>query len=334
MGNVTYKDGTHNTGVTVIKPTQDNIFREKIPAAAHVINGFGKSTGLVQIKELGTLETPIVLTNTFAVGTAETALVKAMMAQNPEIGVTTGTVNPVIMECNDGDINAIRDIFITENDINQALQATGSTFEEGTVGAGVGMSCYDLKGGIGSASRTIDIDRKTFTMGAWCFQITVSYGTSTYTTNPLGQNLPRSKRLKKDKENGSIITILATDIPFNSRQLTRISKRASVGITRTGAFIGNGSGEIVLAFSTANRISHGPQTELTTQAAISDDKIDRYFRMTVSVVEEAVLSVLTHATTITDRKGQPRQSLRDAINAYLDEQPDADLERLKTQLGI
>lgn len=334
VGNVTYKDGTHNTGVTVIKPTQDNIFREKIPAAAHVINGFGKSTGLVQIKELGTLETPIVLTNTFAVGTAETTLVKAMMAQNPEIGVTTGTVNPVIMECNDGDINAIRDIFITENDINQALQATGSTFEEGTVGAGVGMSCYDLKGGIGSASRTIDIDGKTFTMGALVLS---NYGflrdLNIY-NEPVGTKLAAFKEAKKDKENGSIITILATDIPFNSRQLTRISKRASVGITRTGAFIGNGSGEIVLAFSTANRISHGPQTELTTQAAISDDKIDRYFRMTVSVVEEAVLSVLTHATTITDRKGQPRQSLRDAINAYLDEQPDADLERLKTQLGI
>ncbi|ANZ61066.1 DmpA family aminopeptidase [Secundilactobacillus paracollinoides] len=334
VGQVTYQDGTHNTGVTVIKPTPDNVFQNKVPAAAHVINGFGKSTGLVQVQELGTLETPIVLTNTFAVGTAETALVKALMADNPDIGVTTGTVNPVIMECNDGDINAIRDIFVTEADVTQALATTSTSFEEGTVGAGVGMSCYDLKGGIGSASRVINIDGKPFTMGALVLS---NYGflrdLNIY-NEPVGAKLAALQDAEKAKENGSIITIIATDIPFNSRQLTRISKRASVGITRTGAFIGNGSGEIVLAFSTANRISHYPKTELTTQAAISDDKFDRYFRMTVSVVEEAILSVLTHATTVTDRKGQPRQSLRDAIDHYLTVTPDAALERLKQQLGI
>nr|WP_252904692.1 P1 family peptidase [Secundilactobacillus silagei] len=130
------------------------------------------------------------------------------------------------------------------------------------------------------------------------------------------------------------MTVLATDIPFNSRQLTRIAKRASVGITRTGAFIGNGSGEIVLAFSTANRVAHYPKTELTAQTAITDDKIDRYFRMTVSVVEEAILSVLTHATTVTDRKGNPRLSLHDALQAYQAEHADPEVARLQAQLGI
>ncbi|MTV81696.1 P1 family peptidase [Secundilactobacillus folii] len=334
VGQKTVNSGSHHTGITVIQPTQDNLFRSKLPAAAHVINGFGKSTGLVQINELGTLETPVVLTNTFAVGIAETALVKEMMAQNSDIGDTTGTVNPVVMECNDGDINDIRDVFLTENDFRQTLNDTHTDFQEGTVGAGVGMSCYDLKGGIGSASRVITIDGKPFTMGALVLS---NYGfmrdLNIYNI-PVGKKLAAFNAEKKDQEHGSIITILATDIPFNSRQLTRIAKRASVGITRTGAFIGNGSGEIVLAFSTGNRISHYPKSELTMQAAISDDQIDRYFRMTVAVVEEAVLSVLTHATTVTDRKGKPRQSLADALTAYLAVHDDSDLKKLKAQLGL
>lgn len=334
VGQTTFNSGTHHTGVTVVKPTSDNVFLNKLPAAAHVINGFGKSTGLVQINELGTLETPIVLTNTFAVGNAETALVKEMMSENAAIGDTTGTVNPVILECNDGDINDIRDIFITKKDVSNTLHHTGKSFDEGTVGAGVGMSCYDLKGGIGSASRVIKIDGKPFTMGALVLS---NYGflrdLNIYNV-PVGEKLDAFNAEKKQKEKGSIVTVLATDIPFNSRQLTRIAKRASVGITRTGAFIGNGSGEIVLAFSTANRVAHYPKTELTSQTAISDDKIDRYFRMTVSVVEEAVLSVLTHATTVTDRKGNPRLSLHDALQAYQEDHHDPDISRLQSQLDL
>lgn len=334
VGQTTIQDGVHNTGVTVIKPAPDNVFLNKLPAATHVINGFGKSTGLVQINELGSLETPIVLTNTFAVGTAQNALVKTMLADNPDIGNTTSTVNPVVMECNDGDINAIRDVHVTEADVLSALDQTAETFEEGTVGAGVGMSCYDLKGGIGSASRVINIDGQSFTMGALVLS---NYGflrdLNIYNV-PVGAKLAADKAAQKQKEKGSIVTILATDIPFNERQLTRIAKRASVGITRTGAFIGNGSGEIVLAFSTANRIPHYPKTELTTHTAISDDKFDRYFRMTVAVVEEAVLSVLTHATTVTDRKGQPRLSLTDALNQYQTTYQDNDIARLQQQLGI
>jgi L-aminopeptidase/D-esterase len=130
VGQTTFNSGTHHTGITVVKPTADNIFLNKLPAAAHVINGFGKSTGLVQINELGTLETPIVLTNTFAVGTAETALAEDMMAENPDIGDTTSTVNPVIMECNDGDINDIRDVFITKKDVLNTIHHTSESFDE------------------------------------------------------------------------------------------------------------------------------------------------------------------------------------------------------------
>ncbi|WP_282801430.1 DmpA family aminopeptidase [Secundilactobacillus kimchicus] len=334
VGQVTINTGHHHTGVTVIRPTRDNVFLAKCPAAVHVINGFGKSTGTIQINELGTLETPIVLTNTFAVGTAQNALIGELLAANPAIGDSTCTVNPVVMECNDGEINDIRDRIISEQDVLTALNTTTETVEEGAVGAGTGMCCYDLKGGVGSASRTIDIDGHRFTMGAFVLS---NYGflrdLNIYNV-PVGAQLAAFQAAEKAKEKGSIVTVLATDIPFNSRQLRRIAKRASVGITRTGAFIGNGSGELVLAFSTANRVPHFSHHELSQQQAISDDRFDRYFRMTVAVVEEAVLSVLTHATTMIDRKGQPRLSLRDAIDQYLAVHPTAQLTELKHQLGL
>lgn len=334
VGQVTLNDGDHHTGVTVIRPTADNVFLNKVPAAVHVINGFGKSTGTVQINELGTLETPIVLTNTFAVGTAQNAMVGHLLAENPAIGDTTSTVNPVVMECNDGEINDIRDRIVTEEDVLTALNRASGDFEEGAVGAGTGMCCYDLKGGVGSASRVITIDGHAYTMGAFVLS---NYGflrdLNIY-NQPVGAKLAAFQAAQKAKEKGSIVTVLATDIPFNSRQLKRIAKRASVGITRTGAFIGNGSGELVLAFSTANRVAHFPEHEISSQQAISDDKFDRYFRMTTAVVEEAVLSVLTHAQTMLDRHQKPRLSLNDAIDAYLATTPDAGLETLKQQLGL
>ncbi|MDF7682350.1 P1 family peptidase [Lactobacillus sp. ESL0679] len=328
VGHKTLKTDRLNTGVTVIKPCQDNIFREKMPAAVQVINGFGKSTGLVQVEELGTIETPLVLTNTLSVGTAYTALVKRMLAENPEIGTTTGSVNPIIMECNDSTINHIRDLGVTEDDVNDAFMAADTSFEEGPVGGGTGMCCYDLKGGIGSASRQVEIDGKTFTMGALVMS-NFGFGED---LNIYGEHIGQKiTQMRKDKEKGSIITIIATDIPFNSRQLKRIARRSSVGITRSGSFTGNGSGEITLAFSTANRVSHFPETELSSIQAITDDKIDRYFRITVDIVNEAILSSLAHGKTFINCDGKPVYGLPDALNE-LDNDPDA--IKLKEQLGL
>ncbi|WEV39711.1 P1 family peptidase [Lactobacillus sp. ESL0681] len=328
VGHKTISNDKFKTGVTVIEPCQDNIFREKMPAAVHVINGFGKSTGLVQIEELGTIETPIVLTNTLSVGTAYTALVKRMLAQNPEIGLSTGSVNPIVMECNDSTINHIRDLGVTETDVTEAFDNAKIKFTEGAVGSGTGMSCYDLKGGIGSASRQVKIDDKTFTMGALVMS-NFGFGEDlNIYGHAIGQKITQ---LKKEKEKGSIVTIIATDIPFNSRQLKRIAKRSSVGITRTGSFTGNGSGEITLAFSTANRVSHFPKDELSNIQAITDDKIDRYFRMTVDIVNEAILSSLVHAETTLDREGKPMLSLKDALNKLGNDQ---EALQLKTELGL
>ena len=156
VGHVTVRDGESvNTGVTAVLPHRGNIFRDKVMAGAAVINGFGKTMGLVQIEELGTIETPIILTNTLSIGTAATALIKYMLAQNEDIGLTTGTVNPIVCECNDGTINDIRGLHVKEEHVFKALESADVTFEEGAVGAGTGMRCMGLKGGIGSASRIL-----------------------------------------------------------------------------------------------------------------------------------------------------------------------------------
>lgn len=324
------------TGVTVVVPTMDNIFEHKLAAAGQVINGFGKSTGLVQVEELGTLETPIVLTNTLSVGVGYNYLVKKALAENEEIGLATGTVNPVVMECNDGAVNNIRDLGVTEEDFARAFADCGECFEEGCVGGGTGMCCYDLKGGIGSASRQIEIDGQTFTMGALVMSNYGYVSDLDIYDHQVGHKISQLPEYHKRDEDGSIITIIATDIPFNSRQLKRIAKRSSVGITRTGSFIGNDSGEITLAFSTANKIEHSPKQQLSMQKAISDDQMDRYFRMTVAVVEEAILSSLVHAKTTIDRKGQQRLSLADALaKVQLQAQgTDSDVAELQKMLGL
>ena len=166
VGHCTLADGVVQTGVTALLPHQGDIFHEKVLAASYVINGFGKTTGLVQIDELGTLETPILFTNTLSVGTAQTALVKYMLEKNPDICETTGSVNPVVCECNDCGLNDIRGLHVTEAHVFAALADCKADFAEGAVGAGRGMRCHGLKGGIGSASRVVELDGKPYTMGA------------------------------------------------------------------------------------------------------------------------------------------------------------------------
>ncbi|NLD52849.1 MAG: S58 family peptidase, partial [Clostridiales bacterium] len=166
VGHCTLDAGPVQTGVTAVLPHGGNCFTHKVPAACHVINGFGKSLGLVQVEELGQLETPILLTNTLSVGTAWTALARHMLVQNPRIGRETGTVNPVVMECNDGFLNDIRGMHVEESHAQAALAAAAVDFAQGAVGAGRGMRCHGLKGGIGSASRVVQISAVSYTLGA------------------------------------------------------------------------------------------------------------------------------------------------------------------------
>ena len=242
VGHCTLADGVVQTGVTALLPHQGDIFHEKVLAASYVINGFGKTTGLVQIDELGTLETPILFTNTLSVGTAQTALVKYMLEKNPDICETTGSVNPVVCECNDSGLNDIRGLHVTEENVRAALADCRADFAEGAVGAGRGMRCHGLKGGIGLGPPVWwSWTGNRYTIGALVLSNHAVFDDLVVAGTPIQSLLDAHIPPHEDK--GSIITVLATDIPLSERQLRRLCHRALVGLSRTGSFCGNGSGD-------------------------------------------------------------------------------------------
>ena len=312
VGHCTLADGEVQTGVTALLPHQGDIFHDKVMAASHVINGFGKTTGLVQIDELGTLETPILFTNTLSVGTVETALVKYMLDKNPDICETTGSVNPVVCECNDSGLNDIRGLHVTEENVWAALADCRADFAEGAVGAGRGMRCHGLKGGIGSASRVVELDGKQYTIGALVLSNHAVFDDLVVAGTPIQSLLDAHIPPHEDK--GSIITVLATDIPLSERQLRRLCHRALVGLSRTGSFCGNGSGEIVIAFTTANRVPHYSEKAILPMGMVHDDAINPLFRAVAECVEESVLSSLLHAETVTGYHGRTVRCLSDLLD--------------------
>lgn len=300
VGHVTISNGGAQTGVTAVIPGEGSTFNSKFPAAAHIINGFGKSTGLLQVQELGTLETPILLTNTFSVPACTEGLLTYMLDRHPEIGVTTSTVNTVVMECNDGSLNEIRARHVHPEDALQALENAADDFAEGAVGAGRGMTCYGWKGGIGSASRIVELCGNTYTVGALLLTNFGEWGD----LRVGGYCPPTATQDQEDK--GSCIILLATDAPLSSRQLSRCARRAQNGLARTGTFTGTGSGDIVLMFSTANRIPHETE-ELVSACFLPEDKLNPVFRAVTECVEESVISSLEHAETVTGRDGKTYQ---------------------------
>ena len=310
VGHCTLADGDVQTGVTALLPHQGDLFHDRCPAAVHVINGFGKSAGLVQVQELGYLETPLILTNTLSVGTAFTACVRYMLARNDQIGRAESTVNPVILECNDGYLNDIRGLHVTEDHVFAALDAADTTFALGAVGAGRGMSCYHLKGGIGSASRLCRLYGETYTVGAL---VMTNFGTLRdlkVAGDSVGERLFWQEQSEL-KDKGSIIVIIATDIPLSARQLERVAKRAQSGIARTGGISGNGSGEIALAFTTGNKLAHYSSDRLESIRLVYEEDIDEVFRAAIESVDEAIISSMLHAKAVTGRAGNHYKSLAD-----------------------
>lgn len=310
VGHVTLQQGAVNTGVTAIIPQPGNLFRNKLTAAVEVINGFGKSAGLMQVAELGTLETPILLTNTFGVGTCANALIRAAIAENPDIGRTTSTVNALVCECNDGGLSDIQAMAVTEADAHRALANAVEDVAEGSVGAGAGMVSFGFKGGIGTASRIVEIAGQVMTLGAL---VLANFGKAGDLVLPDGRRA--DPRQPAEPEKGSIIVVLATDVPVDHRQLHRICRRAGAGIARLGAFWGNGSGDVVLGFTTANRIPHAPDAELILINRLSDTRIDDMFRAACEATEEAVLNALCMATAVVGPGGATRPLLADWLRA-------------------
>lgn len=317
VGHVTLSDGNSQTGVTAILPHQGNLFKEKLIASSHVINGFGKTMGTIQMQELGTLETPILLTNTLGVGVAADTLFDYMLEQNPEIGRTTGTVNPVIGECNDMFLNDIRAKFVKQEHVLEALQNTSEDFEEGAVGAGTGMLCYSLKGGIGSASRIIELGHGKYMLGVLVLSNFGILSDLLVQGKAVGQKLKAALADSyKEEDKGSVMIIVATDLPISERQLNRILKRSVAGLSRTGSIITNGSGEIVLGFSTAARIPHDKPEDLLTIPQIHEEDMDEAFRAAGEATEEAVLNSLVTAEEIIGRDGNKRPAFKDLIQKF------------------
>ena len=313
VGHSTINDGDIHTGVTAVLPHGGNLFKDKVMAAVSVINGFGKSTGLIQIEELGTIETPIMLTNTLSAGTVSDALTRVMLEQNQDIGTQTGTVNCVVTECNDGALNDIRGMHVKEKHVREAIANASENFAEGAVGGGTGMICLGLKGGIGSASRILKIDGQPYTIGALVMSNfgaagNLVIGGRHYDT---GKYMPAGSL-----DRGSIIIILGTDIPMSERQLKRTAKRSVIALARTGSCCGNGSGDIALAFTTANRVPHYSGKDIMPMKMFYDEHIDVVFEAAAEAVEEAILSSLYHGETMTGIRGKYVMGLLDFIQKY------------------
>lgn len=314
VGHCTVDTAQHKTGVTVIMPCEENPFFHKLPAAAFVLNGFGKTAGLVQIDELGTLETPIALTNTLNIGPVWDALAGYMIDRCAEEGHVLRSVNPVVCECNDGTLNRIQERAVTAEHVRLAIQNARADFEEGSVGAGRGMICHDLKGGIGSASRLIQVDGRTYTLGVL---LLTNHGNLSDLTID-GQKIGRPLALKLNKhepDQGSCIAIVATDLPLDARQLKRVAKRVSVGLARLGSYIGHGSGEVFLAFSTANAWDTRADGTLRQGVLFSEEAMDLPFRAAAECAEEAVLNSMLAAQTTTGWQGNTVYSLSDLWNS-------------------
>ena len=337
VGHCTIHEGNNHTGVTVILPSEgvadrsSNVFKDKLVAAAYVHNGFGKTLGTVQIQELGTLETPIALTNTLNVGLVHDALVGYTLEKCAADGTPCRSVNAVVGECNDSSLNDIGNRVVTAEHVKAAVESASTEFEEGCVGAGTSTLCYGFKGGIGSASRVIEIGGQQYTIG---ILVQSNFGsTKDFVVNgrPVGEEViemlaagwqPEGQsEVDADDETkggtfvpaqvdkGSIMTVIATDLPVTSRQLERIARRAGAGLARTGSFIGHGSGEIMLAFSTANVI-RGDEPFMDVKS-VREDLLDLAFRAVAEATNEAVLSSMLHAKTAYGLNGRVWYSLAD-----------------------
>lgn len=292
--------GPVRTGVTAILPHRENLYTRKVCAAVHVINAFGKSVGLPQIEELGNIETPILLTGTLNVWTAANALVDFVAGQNPGIF----SFNPVVGECNDSFINDALGRHVGKQHVFEALTSASDTnVEEGNVGAGVGMSGFGWKAGIGTASRQIDIDAKIYTLGALVLTNTGSPRELRIDGVPIGDELTPQTQVRID---GSIIMVIATNAPLSSRQLGRITRRAAFGLARTGATASHGSGDFAIGFTTGNIIDALGNQSASPDAFIPEPHLSAFFSAAIEATEEAIVNSILKADTLTGRDGHTR----------------------------
>ena len=313
VGHCTVDNGSDiHTGVTVIRPHEGNVYRQKVPACAHIINGHTKSSGYIQLQELGVLETPIALTNTLCVGTVMMAQVREAIRNNPQLCRTTSSVNPIVCECSDAKLSDIQQLSITEEHYFRALEDCRADFALGAVGAGRGMMNFGLKGGIGSASRLVQAAGRTYTVGVLALTNFGKPHQFILAGEPVGQKLCAEPDNRP--ESGSCIIVVATDAPLEHRQLRRLAVRATAGMSRTGSVYGHGSGDEVVAFSTAYTIDwQSPSGMRAPVGFLYDTVLDPdFFEAVADATEQAILKALWAGETIKGFEGNVVKSFKDA----------------------
>lgn len=310
------------TGVTVVLPHGDNLFQRKVPAAIFTGNGFGKLAGITQVRELGNLESPIVLTNTLSVPVAMDAVIDYILQQRGNEEVQS--VNGVVGETNDGWLNDIRGRHVTKGHVLQAINgAKAGPVEEGCVGAGTGTICFGFKGGIGTSSRRLPAQAGGYTVGVL---VQSNFGGVLQIDGvPVGEELGKfylSDQLN-DPADGSCMIVVATDAPMDSRNLERLAKRAFMGLAKTGGIASNGSGDYVIAFSTeaSVRVSHDSKDTKQTGAVLRNDAVSPLFMAAIEATEEAIINSLFTAKTTNGRNGRtvealPLKAVTDLLKKY------------------
>jgi D-aminopeptidase len=305
VGHVTLIEGDNvRTGVTAIVPHQGNLFRQKVPAAIYVGNGFGKLAGETQVRELGNIETPIVLTNTLSVAAGIEGVVRYMLMQPGNEDVRS--VNAVVGETNDGRLNDIRGMHVTPQMVIEAInKAHGGAVEQGCVGAGTGTICFGFKGGIGTSSRVLPESLGGYTVGVL---VQTNYGGILEIDGvQVGQKLQKHDFIdhvrKSENVDGSCMMVVITDAPLDSRNLERVAKRAMMGMAKTGGIASNGSGDYVIALSVApgNLIDSRAKTVTTT--VLANGEMSPIFAATIEATAEALWNSLFMAEPMTGRNG-------------------------------
>ncbi|MEW5982770.1 MAG: P1 family peptidase [Acidobacteriota bacterium] len=325
VGHTTIVEGDRiRTGVTAILPHGGNVFQDKVPGAVFVGNAFGKLAGSTQVDELGTIETPIVLTNTLSVGTAVEAVVAYTLAQEGNRGVAS--VNALVGETNDGGLNDIRGQHVTREHVIAAIRsAQGGPVAQGVVGAGTGTQCYGWKGGIGTASRVLPGSYGGYTLGV--LAQTNFGGVLTIAGAPVGKELgrysfaPRSPRDAGPSPDGSCMIVVATDAPIDARDLRRLAARAVFGLGRTGSSYSNGSGDFAIAFSTAAELRQRFGDRVPrVRTLLPTDGVSPLFQAALEATEEAVYNSLFQATTVTGNgrtsEAIPIDRVREILKKY------------------
>jgi len=291
--------GAARTGVTVLLPHEGNIYEERLFASSFGLNGWGEMTGLAAIEETGLLATPIFLTGTYNVGIVQCAASAYLRRANPAMGLSGGTVHPVVAECFDDFLSDTPSRPISAKDVLAAIEkAAGGPVAEGAVGGGTGMTAFGFKGGIGTSSRKI---KSGPTVGVLVMANTGGRDQLRIDGAPVGREIRGFE--EAEKRTKSIILVVATDAPLLSYQLKKIGKRVALGLSRVGAISGTGSGDIILAFSTANRVPRVPTEPVQDIRAVNDFLITPLYQATIEATQEAILNALTSAETVVGKDG-------------------------------